>query len=235
VRATVQSLTVWPVKSMGGGTDLDAVEADVHGLAGDRAYAFLDQRPLRAGHVVSARNVPGLLRWNAAYPRQPSDDDLPAPVVTGPGGVQWEWDDPALTAAISADVGVPLQPAGAGRYWDLQDSVLVTTQTTHDRVEELFGRSLEVQRWRTNLHLRSDQPPFSEHGWEGRRLLVGEVVLRLLHPCRRCTIPTWAPDGRDRTPELLAWFHREHAGRFGINARVERAGVLQAGDEVRLD
>jgi uncharacterized protein len=235
VRATVQALTVWPVKSMGGGTGLEAVPVDGRGLAGDRAHAFLDQRPLRTGRVVSARSVPRLLRWSATYPRSLEAGDAPVPVVTGPDGAQWQWGDPALVDAVSADVGVPLQAAAAGRYPDLQDSVLVTTQATHDGVEELFGRSLEVQRWRTNLHLRTDAPAFAEQAWEGRRLLVGDVVLRLLHPCRRCAIPAWAPGGLERTPELLAWFHREHTGRFGINARVERPGVLRTGAEVRLD
>lgn len=231
---TVGSLTIWPVKSMGGGTAVDAAWAGVAGLAGDRAHAFVDQRPMRAGHVVSARNVPGLLRWTATYPRTPRDGDVPSPVVTGPDGMQRDWADPALAAAVSADVGVPLQPAPPGRYCDLDDSVLVTTQATHDGVEQLFGRPLELARWRTNLHLEGGWPAFSEHGWEGGRLVVGEVVLRLLHPCKRCTIPTWAPGGSARTPELLTWFHRQHAGRFGINARVEAPGVLHRGAQVVL-
>lgn len=226
----VRALAVWPVKSLSGGTARDEVWADGQGLAGDRTHAFVDQRPRRAGNVVSARNVPGLLRWSAAYPAA----DAAAPVITGPDGRTWAWADPALAQAVSDDVGVPLQRAPDGRYWDLADSVLVTTQATHDEVERLFGRQLEVERWRTNLHLDLDALPFAEHGWEGRRLVVGDVVLRLLHPCRRCTIPTWAPDGSRRLPELLSWFHREQAGRFGINARVEVPGVLRTGAEVAL-
>lgn len=235
MQATVAGLTVWPVKSMGGGTAVDAVWADGQGLAGDRAQAFLDQRPLRAGHVVSARNVPGLLRWSAAYATAPTRDGAPPPVVTGPDGVQREWGDPALTAAVCDDVGVALQPAPPGRYWDLDDSVLVTTSATHEDVEQRFGRPLEPARWRTNLHLDADAAPGDERSWEGSRLVVGDVVLRLLHPCKRCTIPTWAPGGRERTPELLRWFHREAGGVFGINARVEVPGVLAVGADVRLD
>lgn len=231
----VHSLTVWPVKSMSGGTAVDAVWADVHGLAGDRARALVDQRPMRAGHVLSARNVPGILRWSAVYASAPQRDAVQGPVVTSPDGKQWEWSDPGLAGALSDDLGVPVGLVQGERYWDLADSVLVTTTQTHDAVEQLFGRPLEVARWRTNLHLELAGQPFAEHGWEGRRLLVGDVVLRLLHPCRRCTIPSWSPGGLSRDADLLAWFHREHAGRFGINARVEVPGVLHAGDDVRLD
>lgn len=232
VLGQVRSLTVWPVKSLGGGTSVDAVAADRSGLAGDRTRAFVDRRPLRDGHVVSARNVPGLLRWSAAYPDGRVDAE---PLVSGPDGTVRTWSDPTLAAAVSDDVGVPLQAVDGGRYWDLAESVLVTTSATHDGVERLFGRPLEVARWRTNVHLDLDAPAFAEHGWEGSRLVLGSVVLRLLHPCRRCTIPTWAPGGRERLPELLRWFHREHAGRFGINARVEVAGVLQVGAPARLE
>lgn len=233
-RGRLSSLTVWPVKSMGGGTAVDAVWADVRGLAGDRAHALVDQRPPRAGHVLSARNLPGILRWSASYLRPPGRDGVDVPVVTSPDGKQWEWSDPRLASAVSDDLGVPVGLVRGERYPDLENSVLVTTGATHHAVERLFGRPLEVARWRTNLHLDLAEEPFAEHGWEGRRLRVGDVVLQLLHPCRRCTIPTWEPGGRVRTPELLAWFHREHAGRFGINARVEVPGVLGVDDAVEF-
>ena len=222
---TVSSLTTWPVKSLGGGVAHGAVPADGSGLAGDRRYAVAtaDGRPL------SARREPGLLRWAAA----PAAD---GPLLTGPDGRSWSWDDPDLPAALSADLDRPVRvvavPAGAQ---DLADSVLVTTAATHRAVEQAFGARLEPSRWRTNVHLDGDLPPFVEHSWEGGTLQVGEVVLRLLHPCKRCTIPTYAPGGLARTPELLRHLSAgEHAGPFGINARVEVPGVLVRGADVGL-
>jgi uncharacterized protein len=228
----VRGLTVWPVKSMGGGTPVDAVAADRHGLSGDREHALLDRRPLRDGRVVSARSVPGVLRWTAA-----ADDDG-EPVLTAPDGRGWHWSDDGLREVLSDDLGVPVDLAPRGRYADLVDSVLVTTQATHDATEAGYGRPLDARRWRTNLHLALDAQAFAEDGWQGRALHVGSgagaVVLRLLHPCRRCSIPTWEPGGGRRDPELLPWFLRERAGVLGINARVERPGVLRTGDAVRV-
>lgn len=231
VAGRVAQLTVWPVKSLSGGTHVEAVHADRSGLAGDRTRAFVDRRPLRAGHVVSARNVPGLLRWSARY----ADGALDEPVLTAPDGRRWSWDDDGLAEVVSDDVGVPLALADPGRYWDLADSVLLTTSATHDAVVAQYGRPLEQARWRTNLHVELDAEAFAENGWEGGRVVVGDVVLRLLHPCKRCTIPTWAPGGRERDRELLQWFHREAAGTFGINARVEVAGELAVGAPVRVE
>jgi uncharacterized protein YcbX len=222
----VEAVTLWPVKSMAGGVDVPHAAAQPAGLAGDREYALVDRRALRDGHVVSARNVPGLLRWSAARA------GAAAPVVTAPGGQRWDWHDPAFVPALRADLGVPLEPAGPGRFADLADSVLVTTTATHRDVSERFGRELDRRRWRTNLVVDVDAPAFAEAGWQGAGVTVGDVELSLLHPCRRCAIPTWAPDGGGRAPELLRWFLQHSGGVFGINARVVRAGTIAVGDPV---
>jgi uncharacterized protein len=226
----VETVTVWPVKSMGGGSAADGVLAGPRGLAGDRAVALVDRRPLRNGRVLSARNLPGILRWSACW-----DDDPDGPAVTAPDGTAVRWSDPELPGLLVADLGVPVDRAPPGAYSDLADSVLVTTRATHRAVEQGFGQPVDLRRFRTNLHLDLSAPAFAEAGWEGRRLVVGEVVLQLLHPCRRCTIPTWQPDGRSRDPDLLRWFLQEAAGVFGINARVVRPGRLHVEDPVRLE
>lgn len=229
VVGAVREVVTWPVKSMGGGLVLDAVRAEVGGLAGDRAWALVDRRPLRAGNVLSARNLPGILRWSVE--RLDRDE----PVLAAPDGRSWRWSDPGLSAALTDDLGVPVGLTGPGAHADLVDSVLVTTVATHAGVEEGFGHALDRRRWRTNLHLDLSAPAFAEAGWEGRHLHVGEVRFRLLHPCKRCAIPSWSPDGRERSPELLAYFHGDGGRRsFGINARVVEPGTVRAGDEVVL-
>ena len=224
----VAGLTTWAVKSMGGGRTHARVAADETGLAGDRRYALVDARPERPGVVLSARSVPGVLRWIGE----------PGPVeprVSGPDGRTWSWSDPALPGALADDLGVPVGLShDDGGHADLARSVLVTTAASHRAVEHETGGRLEPARWRTNLHLDLDAPAYAEDAWEGRRLVVGDVVLRLLHPCQRCTIPTYAPGGLRRDPALLRFFAAERKGPFGINARVEVPGVLEAGAPVVL-
>lgn len=227
-RGSVVGVTVWPVKSMAGGTSVRQACAQPRGLVGDREFAVLDRRPLRDGRPLSARNQPGLLRWHAGR----DGDGLPD--VVAPDGSTYRWDDPELPTALSSALGVPVGVSPRGGYSDLASSVLVTTTATHAAVERAVGRPLDGGRWRTNLTLDLDSEPFAESTWEGGTLQVGDVVLRLLHPCRRCTIPTWQPDGSERTPDVLLWLLEHNAQVFGINARVEQAGDVHVGDDVSV-
>jgi uncharacterized protein YcbX len=226
----------WPVKSMAGET-LDAAWVGSRGLAGDRAHALFDMHRGRARRLT-AREVPRLLDWRARYPYHPAEHVLPTPVVTTPWGQDFSWDDSDLPEVLSGDLGRTVSPVrDEGLQQDLPDSILVTTAASHQDVQQAIGM-LSLDRWRTNLHLDIGPTPFAEMGWEGRRLLVGSVEFALLHPCKRCVIPTRNP-GTDakpsRWPELLRWLARERGQIFGINARPLTAGEIRTADPVLIE
>jgi uncharacterized protein YcbX len=235
---TVASLHRWPVKSLAG-ENADALRLDARGVAGDRAHALYDTfkgEPRR----LTVRQAPGMLRWSARYDDRPGDaldpGAVPPPLVTGPAGATWAWDDPALPEALSDDLGraVTLRRDEA-LMQDLDDSVLITTQATLDAVSDVLG-PLDLRRFRTNVHVvLDDAPAYAENGWEGRRLTIGDVTLDLLHPCVRCVIPTRDPDTTTKDPNILKWLTRHHDGHFGINARLPSgAGRIAVGDPVLL-
>ena len=231
-------LARWPVKSLGGEA-LAAARLDWRGLGGDRAYALLDQREGRGGRWLTVRQAPGMLAWSAAYPEAPDDRldpaDPPPPTLRGPDGRVWGWDDPGLEGALADDLGLAVRRhRDLGGQQDLQASVLVTTEASRRALTDALGRPVELRRFRTNLHLELDAPPFAEQRWEGGRLQVGEVTLDLLNPCARCVIPTRDPDDQSRWPELLRWLHRSNGALFGVNARVVTAGSVRAGDRVTV-
>jgi uncharacterized protein YcbX len=231
-------LARWPVKSLGGEA-LAAARLDWRGLGGDRAYALLDRREGRDGRWLTVRQAPGMLAWSAAYPDAPDDRldpaDPPPPTLRGPDGRLWGWDDPGLERALADDLGLAVRRhRDLGGQQDLRASVLVTTEASRRAVADALGRPVELRRFRTNLHLELDAPPFAEQRWEGGRLQVGEVTLELLTPCARCVIPTRDPDDLSRWPELLRWLHRGNGGLFGVNARVVAAGRVRAGDPVAV-
>lgn len=234
-RGTVTSLHRWPVKSMGG-ERVAALRVGRRGAAGDRTHALVDEHR-GAPRLLTARQAPRLLRWHASYgAADVALEDPPAPALTAPDGTAFSWDDGALAAALADDLGrtVALRRDVRG-IQDLGETVLVTVQATLDAVSAALGRGLDLRRFRTNVHVELDAPPYAEEEWEGRTLRVGDVELELLHPCIRCVIPTRDPDTTEKHADVLRWLTREHDGLFGINARVVGGpGVLRDGDPVVL-
>lgn len=227
----------WPVKSMAG-EPVDAFRVDGRGVGGDRSYALYDVHR-GARRRLTARQVPRLLGWRAAYPDAPDGAvdpaDPPLPRLTAPAGTHHAWDEAGLAARLAADLGRPValhrDPRG---QQDLGDSVLITMQATLEALGAELGGPLDLRRFRTNVHVTLDAPAWAELGWAGRRLRIGAAELELLHPCERCVIPTRHPDTQEKWAGLLRHLNREHAQLFGINARPLAPATIRAGDPVEL-
>lgn len=226
----------WPVKSMGG-EPVAALRVDERGAGGDRTHALTHRpNPTRPVQFLTAREAPRLLAWHATYggadviPQHP-----PSAQLTAPDGTVYDWEDPDLAATLSADLGrtVGLQRELWGQQ-DLGETLLVTTSATLAAVEAELGRPLDLRRFRTNVHVELDAPAFAENDWEGHRMLIGDLELRLLHPCARCAIPTRDPDTQEKWPDLLKHLAREHGRFFGINAQPIAPATIRSGDEVRV-
>jgi uncharacterized protein YcbX len=233
IAGTVTELHRWPVKSLAG-QPRPRLELDGRGVAGDRAHALFDMfrgSPRR----VTARELPRMLRWAAAYHGDVGPGDVPLPTITAPDGRGFAWDDPALPAALEDDLGRPLALRRDLRLMqDLPNSVLVTTQATLEAVSAALERPLDLRRFRTNIHVTLDAPAYADEGWEGRRLRIGDAELELLHPCERCVIPTRDPDTTEKHADILRWLTRERRGLFGINARPSAPCAVAVGEPVEL-
>jgi MOSC domain-containing protein len=234
---TVVSLHRWPVKSMAG-EPVDALRIDSRGAGGDRAQALFDV----FGHErrrLTVRQLPRLLGWSAGYPQAPGaeldPDAPPLPVLTAPDGRTFAWDDPELPRALSEDLGrdVTLE-RDLALMPDVQDTLLLTVEASRAGLEAELGGTVDLRRFRPNLHLRLDAPAFAELRWSGRRVRVGEAELELLAPCERCVIPTRHPDSREKWPELLRHLARAHNTLFGIYARALRPATVRVGDAVAV-
>jgi uncharacterized protein len=247
----------WPVKSLGG-ERVPAARVDHRGVGGDRAHLLV----AADGRALTARQAPRMLRWSAAYPSAPGEAldpaDPPLPVLTGPDGTRWDWDDPALREVLAEDLasaapGARQPPGPDGRRLaftlerdpegrpDLPGTVLVTTAASLAALGQELDRPLDLRRFRPNLHLELDAPPFAELGWAGAALAVDggdgrTAAIELLGPCQRCAIPTRDPDTAERWPELLRHLIARHGRWFGVNARVTSVGrgVVVAGAAARV-
>ncbi|WP_244524645.1 MOSC N-terminal beta barrel domain-containing protein [Trujillonella endophytica] len=178
----VEQIAVYPVKSLAGRT-VPAARVEVEGLRGDRAYAVVDAA---TGERVAARTSPRLREV----------------VATG--------DADADSATLTAVLGRPvrLAPSAGGPQVDAAAVHLVSRQAV-DRAaagEVPVGCSAEDPRANLLLELAADDG--DERTWVGRRLRVGEALLRVTRLPRHC---------------------------LGVYAEVLEPGEVAVGDPVGLD
>lgn len=238
------------------GEELREARLDDRGLAGDRAYALVDERENHAGKVLSARRRVETLHWRATYGSPESgpqenaspESGLPesglhgngfrgdgdAPTLTGPDGTTWHWDAPGLADALAESLGRVSLRAADGQQ-DRGPTVLVTFEASLAALGDELGRPVDLLRFRPNLHLTTDAPAFDEEGWApGTTVTAGEAELTVTGeqagPCVRCVVPSWDPEGRERWPDLQKWLIGEHENKFGVIMRVTRPGTVRLGD-----
>jgi uncharacterized protein YcbX len=248
---TVVQLWRYPVKSMQGERQRSlTVLADR--IEGDRVRGVFDRE---TGRLASAKRFSRLLEATGA------DDHLVLP-----DGQKVAFADPAASAALSAWLGRDVQlvaapaagslsyemtfdppnddaelvdiPTPAGTLLDLAPVHLLTTATLDHCRARRPDLDWDVRRFRPNLLVDVDAPPFAEDGWAGRRLTVGPVVLSVLMPTVRCAMPLRAqPGGLSRQPELFAAMsdlNGAHPNHLGVYLQVITPGVIAEGDPVMV-
>jgi len=261
------AISVYPVKACRR-TDLAAARLGATGLEGDRGWMitrpdgrFLSQRT----HPALARLVPRLAAdgLEIACPGLPTlkiaadaagercevvvwNDRMVADDV---GGIAAAW----LTQAVGEPVRL-VRRSGATRRnadqrWvgarDVPVSfadgypILVCTSASLAELNARLPVAVPMERFRPNLVLEG-LAPFAEDRIQAVR--VGEVVLRFVKPCTRCTVPAVDQETGERSTDpapALKAFRYDRALRgvtFGVNAVAEgRPGAtLAVGDSVEV-
>lgn len=139
-------------------------------------------------------------------------------------------------ADMSAFPAERLRELRQGNFFDAFPIHLLT-RTTLRTLERLAPESnWDERRFRANLLVDADDSAgYPELAWIGRRLLLGEAVLEVVTGCPRCVMVTHALDDVPQDPRIMRTLVRETHHIAGIYARVERAGVIRVGDELRLE
>jgi uncharacterized protein YcbX len=215
----VESLVVYPIKSLDG-VGVDVVRLLPSGaIAGDRRFALVDAE----GRFVNGKRMAVLQRVRAEFHGWSAEGSFAAVTVSGPDletrrfeGIAWGEE---LAEHLAGLVGMPvrvIENCETGFPDDLESpGPTLISKATLATVGEWFGLSVEetARRFRTNVVVTALEA-FAEDRWFGpagsaRVVTIGEVPLVVVNPCQRCVVPS-----RDsRTGEVLSGFQKEFARR----------------------
>lgn len=228
---TVRELWRYPVKSMRG-ERCERLWLDQRGVLGDRLYAVRDE----AGKFGSGkttrrfRRIDGLLRFRAVYESE-------VPLLTFPDGTTLRGDDPAIHAALSAFLGMPVTLSREAEisHFDAGPLHLLTTASLRTLGQSLSEAALDGRRFRPNLLIENEACGFPEDAWQGQDLAVGnDVRVRVVGRAERCLMVGLAQDDVPADGRILRAVVRANAACLGVYAVALTPGAIHIGDRIEL-
>ncbi len=227
----VKQLWRYPVKSMLGEA-CASLRVDARGVEGDRLFAVHDaDGKLGSGkNTRRFRRIDGLFGLSAT-----SVDGIPA--VRFPDGRTLLSSDPAIHAALTAALGLPVRLVREGGvpHFDSSPIHILTTASLAWLRRTLPDGRADERRFRPNLLLEAEGPGPLEQQWIGRTLQVGEVLrLRITEPTERCRMVTLGQSELPEDARMLREIAQQLDARFGVYAEALAPGEARVGDPVRL-
>lgn len=236
---TVEILRRYPFKGMAG-EELREVFVTYAGIAGDRAYAFIDPAnpanfPWMTGRL---RREMVLFRPRFLAPPDPAEEH-PAlshfrAKVTTPEGQTLSVDDSAFTPFFEERFGRKLELRFSERAMHDACPLSLLGLDSLQSLSKETGMELDHRRFRANFYVRWDNgEPFYENELVGAKLRIGEkLTVMVVKKDSRCVIITLDPSTAEASPEVFEAVARNHAGCLGVYASVLREGIVRAGDAV---
>ena len=244
----------YPVKSLQGEL-VSSAEIEPNGLRGDRCWGIRDET---TGKILTARRAPELLLASAELVADGT------PVITLPTGDRCHGPstdtDNALSAWLGKQVrlvtslGAPGARAEffadatddaseaiewtmpAERFVDAMPLLVLTTASLRAAAAIYPDGDWNLRRFRPNLVVDVGEEGWVEDDWCGQSTLrIGTAQLRPHELCIRCTMVTRPQPGLTEDRAIFRTLARHHDARFGAWTAVEVGGLVNVGDEVRVD
>jgi len=222
------------------GEDLDEVFVTYAGVAGDRAYAFVDPMNPSSFPWMTGRLKREMILFRPRFlaPPDPTDEH-PSPnrfraEVATPEGRMLSIDDPAFTPFFEERFGRKLELRFSERAMHDACPLSLLGLDSVQSLSKETGMELDHRRFRANFYARwENREPFYENGLVGAELRIGErLTVMVVKKDSRCVIITLDPSTAEASPKVFEVVAKNHASCLGVYASVLREGIVRAGDPI---
>jgi uncharacterized protein YcbX len=236
---TLSALRRYPVKSMAG-EDVAEARVTYAGLAGDRVYAFIDNRNKSDFPWMTGRQGREMVLFRPRFlAAPPTDDGQPDPQrfateVTTPEGETFRVDDPLFAQYLEKRFSRSLRLRFSERSMTDACPVSLLSYATVRALGTEVGLTLDPRRFRANFYVQwENESPFFEDGLVGKVLQIGETVgLQVVMKDSRCVMITLDPETAQPAKQVLETVSRKHGGCTGVYGAVLREGIVRVNDPV---
>jgi len=257
----ISELYVHPLKSAAA-ISLEQVVLDEFGLQHDRRWMlvdasgnFLSQRQLPEMCLISAEVMEASLKLKA-----PGMPDIDAFTNESSVSEVTVWGDQCNARDCGEDVAewlsyflntscrlvyfpddenrqVDIEYANQGDRTGFSDGfpLLLISQASLDDLNDRLSSPVVMKRFRPNIVV-SGTEAFAEDNW--KEIKVGDITMRVVKPCSRCSIPSVDPQTGKRSAEpvktLRSYRLRDSKVYFGQNVIAEGTGMFELGMPVEI-
>lgn len=240
---TVGELWRYPASSLAG-ERRDALSIGLESIDGDRMFGLVDAadneiaRPDREAKWHKVPRIRTRLTGGSELEvAVPGGDWLAAPGAES---------DSAISAHLGFEASIrPFRrenappgysgPLTTERYRKAPVHLLTTASLA--RLKALLPEgTVDPRRFRPNIvvDMKPVEGSFPETEWIGRKLAVGDLLLTISEPCRRCGFTIIAQDGFDHEPAILRNLVRHNAHNLGVYCTVDQPASVKVGDAIRF-
>ena len=226
----VARLFRYPVKSMSA-EELDSIDVDWNGFAGDRRWAFVRGDLVRSGFPwLTIRENPSMWHYRPRFV-EPEKPNTSVTMVRTPSGREVDVVDPSLAEELGHNARVLKQDRGTFDAFPLS---LLTTKSVAS-LGAAVGEELDVRRFRPNLYVETDEGGDApENSWLGDVLQVGEMQMRIDKRDKRCVVINVDPVTTVRNHAILRSVAEDRDARFGVYGSPVKPGRVKLGDSVSI-
>ncbi|ESY67161.1 MULTISPECIES: MOSC domain-containing protein [Mesorhizobium] len=239
---TVSELWRYPASSLAG-ERLEAISVALESIEGDRIFGLVDASDneiARPDRAEKWHKVP-LIRTRLNPARQlevavPDGEWLSAPGVESDRAVSAYLGFEASLRPFSQENAPGYSgPMTAERYRKAPIHLLTTASLARLKALHPEGAA-DPRRFRPNIvvDMAAIEGSFPETEWIGRKLAIGDLLLTISEPCRRCGFTIIAQDGFDNDPGILRNLVRHNAHNLGVYCTVDRPARVAVGDTMRF-
>ncbi len=238
----VKELWRYPASSLAG-ERRDAISVGVETIGGDRLFGLVDvsdNEIARPDRDVKWHKVPRI-RTRLSNDREleiavPDGDWLAAPGAECDRAVSAYLGFGASIRPFSREIA-PFYagPLTATRYSKAPIHLLTTASLA--RLKALHPEGVpDPRRFRPNIvvDMAAVEGSFPETEWIGRKLAIGDLLVTISEPCRRCGFTIISQDGFDHDPGILRNLVRHNAHNLGVYCTVDRPARVEIGAPMRF-
>ncbi|ESX76778.1 MOSC domain-containing protein [Mesorhizobium sp. M0923] len=243
ILGAVTELWRYPASSLAGERQ-QAISVARHTVEGDRLFGLIDtsnNEIARPDREVKWHKVPRIrTRLSPAGALEvavPDGDWLAAPGADSDRAISAYLGFAASIRPFRRENTTPgyAGPLLAERYVKAPIHLLTTASLAQLKLLHPDGTA-DPRRFRPNIVV--DMPKiegsFPETEWIGRKLAIGDLLLTISEPCRRCGFTIIGQDGFDHDPAILRSLVRHNAHNFGVYCTVDRPARVEIGATMRL-